>query len=560
MQLIDTALRMGLRHAVLSPGARNTPLVLALHDAKESGKSITLHSVIDERAAGFFALGIARRTDTPVLLSCTSGSAAANYFPAIVEASEGQVPLLVVTADRPEELQDCGSPQTMPQKDLYGSHVRSSISLNAPSDSNDIKSIAQATAAAWQASTSNHPGPSHINLRFRKPLWSPETDDFNPIVLDSLPKPKPSPKPEEISRFLKETEGKRGVIVVGTDPSQRINSDAIIEMAKRLGWPILSDPINGLRFGATGPIVRHHDAMLRSEQFVETYTPDVAIVMGGTTSSRPLEEMLRSTKSLAIKQSKRPWNPWGSVEWSLGCTPSELVKALSTQAIESSPDGWLDGWLKADHAAKTAIQIQCKDELWEGSIAHHLVAKLTDNTLLRVASSMPIRDIDSFAVDNGVPLSVSSNRGVNGIDGTIATTFGEAFVHHGPTAALMGDLSFLHDSSALLTTPHPRHPTVITIVNNGGGGIFGFLPMKNHQTGFKPWYVTPHQHDIGAICSAAGITTFEPTSLNGYVDALDQALHSSGVTVIHVRVDREFSTQRHFEAWASICDAVEAKL
>ena len=560
VQLIDTAITLGLRHAVISPGARNTPVVLALHDACEAGKPITLHSVIDERAAGFFALGIARRTDTPVLLSCTSGSAAANYFPAIVEASEGHVPLMVVTADRPEELQDCGAPQTMPQSDLYGQQVRYGISLDAPSAVNDIKTVARVTRDAWSAAIQSAPGPVHINLRFRKPLWAPDCPAFQPVSIESFARLSEELTQDVTTRFIDEVHGKRGIIVVGTDPSQRVNTEAIVALGQQLGWPILADPVNRLRFGASGPIVRHHDTLLRSERFRDAFIPDLAITIGGTSSSRPLENLLRATPCVAINGSGRHWNPWGSVQWTIQSDVEELLSKLTKASIQPTTEDWCTRWLTADATAQAAIQSLCEDGLWEGSIAHHLVAHLPQDALFRIASSMPIRDVDSFAVNDGTSISVSSNRGVNGIDGTIATTFGEAIAHNGPTAVLMGDLSFIHDATALLTTPKPETPTVITVVNNAGGGIFGFLPMKDHPTGFTPWYITPHSHDIAGIARAAGIETSEPTTLSEYIEALERGIASAGVTLIHVRIDRELSTQMHTDTWSSICQAIESTL
>jgi len=560
VQLVDTAIALGLRHAVISPGARNTPVVLALHDAREAGKPIALHSVIDERAAGFFALGIARRTDRPVLLSCTSGSAAAHYFPAIVEASEGQVPLMVVTADRPEELQDCGAPQTMPQANLYGQQVRYGISLDAPSAVNDIKTVARVTRDAWSAAIQSAPGPVHINLRFRKPLWAPDSPVFQPVPIQSFDRLPLELTPDVTTRFIDEVRDKRGIIVVGTDSSQRLNTEAVVALGQQLGWPILADPVNGLRFGASGPIVRHHDTLLRSERFRDAFIPELAITIGGTSSSRPLEHLLRATPCIAINDSGRRWDPWGSVKWTIQADVDDLLSEVSKASIPPTTENWCTRWLKADATAQAAIQTLCADGLWEGSIAHQMVANLPQNTLLRIASSMPIRDMDSFAVNDGTSIAVSSNRGVNGIDGTIATTFGEALVHNGPTAVLMGDLSFIHDASALLTTPKPETPTVITVVNNAGGGIFGFLPMKDHPTGFTPWYITPHSHDIAAIARAAGIETTEPTTLSEYVEALKTGIESPGVTLIHVQIDRELSTQKHTETWSSICQAIESTL
>jgi 2-succinyl-5-enolpyruvyl-6-hydroxy-3-cyclohexene-1-carboxylate synthase len=558
VQLVESLTTLGLRHAVLSPGARNTPLMLALHDAALAGAPITLHSVIDERAAGFYALGIARQTDQPVLLSCTSGSAAANYFPAIVEASEGMVPLLVATADRPAELQDCGAPQAMNQVHLYGEHVRMALNIEAPeADESDGEFVAD-IQRAWTAAVGRAPGPVQINLRFRKPLWRADSPVFStpPIVRTEA---QPSTLSEtDLQRFVEEVDGHRGVIVVGPDPSVRLREADLQALSDWLGWPILADPVSQLRLGSAVTAVHHHDAMLRSQRFRDAHPYTMAVCVGGTTSSRPLEELLRQTPSIALNPSGRHWNPWGSVTWTMHASPSTLVSHLGKHPAMTGHPDWRQSWMNCDAVAAEAIKTFCAEGLWEGSIAHHLVNALPKNTLLRVASSMPIRDVDSFCVDPGRAIRVSSNRGVNGIDGTVATTLGAAAVHSEPVALLTGDLSMLHDVGALLTTPQPQQPVVITVVDNGGGGIFGFLPMREHTTGFEPWYVTPHHHDIAAIARAMSAQTFSPDTLAECQAAWEEALKTPGVSLVHIKVDRQQSTDTHFAAWAAITSALEA--
>ena len=556
VQLVETLTALGLRHAVLSPGARNTPLMLALHDAVTQGSDIRLHSVIDERAAAFYALGIARQTDQPVLLSCTSGSAAANYFPAVVEASEGLVPLFVVTADRPAELQDCGAPQAMNQEGLFGVHVRADLSLEAPDADHSPTRLVENIRRLWAASTGAAPGPVHLNLRFRKPLWRHDSPGFTTPPVSTIESPTAAPTAADVSRLIADVRGHRGVIVVGPDPSARLREDDILALSDWLGWPVLADPVSQLRFGAGLPVVHHHDALLRVQAFRDAHPYDVAICLGGTTSSRPLEELLRRTPTIVINTTGRNWNPWGSVRWTLAADLGALMEQLNQHApLDTDPD-WRQRWFARDRDVTQSLREFCSAGLWEGSIAHHFVRSLPAGTLLRVASSMPIRDVDSFCVDEGRRLRVSSNRGVNGIDGTIATTLGAAAVHPGPVALLTGDLSALHDIGALLTTPRPHQSVVITVVDNGGGGIFGFLPMREHQSGFEPWYVTPHTHDIAAIADAMSVQTFSPSSLSDCIEAWEIALQSSGVSLVHIRVNRQESTDRHFDAWAAVSDAL----
>ena len=559
VQLVDTLIAMGLRHAVISPGARNTPLMLALHDSAVDGRDITLHSAVDERAAAFYALGIARQTDQPVLLSCTSGSAAANYFPAVVEASEGMVPLFVATADRPSELQDCGAPQAMNQVDLFGVHVRAALSVEAPEEGRASEDFVGHVQRLWAAAVGAAPGPVHLNLRFRKPLWRADSPAVTTPLVSTPHSESRAPCEADVLRLVDDTRGHRGVIVVGPDPSARLRPEDIQALSDWLGWPVLADPVSQLRFGSSVLAVHHHDAMLRVQAFREGHPYTMAVCLGGTSSSRPLEELLRRTPSIAINPSGRHWNPWGSVTWTLEASLNDLVTLLANHAPHDTDPDWRKTWLECDRRVAETLRSLCSQDLWEGSIAHHFVDTLPAGTLLRVASSMPIRDVDSFAVDGGRALRVSGNRGVNGIDGTIATTLGAAAVHRGPVALLAGDLSTLHDIGALLTVPRPNQPVVITVVDNGGGGIFGFLPMREHPTGFEPWYVTPHDHDIAAIARAMSADTFSPQTLEECRDAWRTALDNPGISLVHIRVDRQQSTDAHYTAWAAIEDALRSR-
>jgi 2-succinyl-5-enolpyruvyl-6-hydroxy-3-cyclohexene-1-carboxylate synthase len=560
LALVTTAINGGIQHAVLSPGSRNTPLIVALHSLHAAGWPVQLHSVIDERAAAFFALGIARRTDRPVLLCCTSGSALTHYFPAITEAAESGVPLLVLGADRPAELQGCGAPQTMPQDGLFGDHVRFSTTIEAPAEGEDDGQIIEAMQTALTAAMGDASGPVHLNVRFRKPLWAPG-DAERPLHHPApIIRTERAPQDADITRLINAAQGQRGVILLGPDPSARHAPDTVRRLAEVLGWPVLADPITRARFGQHGPFIRHQDVLFRSAHFRAQAQPSLVIAVGGTPSSAPIQKLLANTSTIAIHAHRRHWDPFKMVSWTLDADLAPTVTALEAASLTPMPAAWTELWLRADALAASAITAFCAEGLWEGSIAHHLVASLPAGALLRVASSTPIRDVDSFAVDGGHPLTVSSNRGVNGIDGTIATTLGEAWVHAGPVALLSGDLSFLHDLGALSNVPRPTQAVVITVVDNGGGGIFGFLPIKDHPTAFEPWFVTPHSQDISSIVRGFGIQCDTPTSLSEYRDALRSALDRSGLSVIHVRIDRDDSRQQHQAANSSITAQIKARL
>jgi 2-succinyl-5-enolpyruvyl-6-hydroxy-3-cyclohexene-1-carboxylate synthase len=236
------------------------------------------------------------------------------------------------------------------------------------------------------------------------------------------------------------------------------------------------------------------------------------------------------------------------------------VEQLKPAHHTPSPKEWSQSWIHADQCAEQAIQQVCSTTIWEGSVAHTLVNTLPSNTLLRLASSTPIRDVDSFSINGGHALSVSSNRGVNGIDGLLATSLGEAVVHDGPVAVLSGDLSFLHDVGAMANVPRPQQPVVITVVDNGGGGIFGFLPMSEHPTGFEPWFVTPHNQNLSQICAGFGVDAIQINSLDEYAMALKVRLQQNGLHVIHIPIDRATSTQQHFDAFAQMVRTIESTL
>jgi 2-succinyl-5-enolpyruvyl-6-hydroxy-3-cyclohexene-1-carboxylate synthase len=559
--IAKTAIESGVQHAVLSPGARNTPVVLALHDMRAAGWPIALHSVIDERAAGFFALGLARRCGAPVLLSCTSGSAGANYYPAVVEASEALVPLIVVTADRPEELHDCGAPQTMNQRGLFGPHVRRELSLGTPENGDGEEPVYTKIAETIAAATGTAPGPVHINAMFRKPLWRAGCDTPQPPNEVARPmRTNAGADRAALDECIRTLAGRKGAIVAGPDANGTISGDSLVQLGIKLGWPVLADPVSTARNIDHPVVVRHHDGLLRSRAFNERFQPEVLVCVGGTPSSRPLHELIARTNTIRIDPTGRRWDPWQSVTQSYPFDIEDLLGRFDSTAESPTPSEWVSAWARINNVAANAIDNMASEPLWEGAIAARLIPKLPHGTLLRLASSMPIRDADSFGLRAHGSIRVSSNRGVNGIDGLIATTLGEATAHDGPTVALVGDLSFLHDSGSLGTVPAPAQPVVLLILDNSGGAIFSYLPMADHPTGFDPWFTTPHSTDMGAIAEGHGIPVHRPHTIVEVERACSEALNRPGISVIHVPIDASASKTAHTTAWVEIVSAVEKAL
>ena len=286
----------------------------------------------------------------------------------------------------------------------------------------------------------------------------------------------------------------------------------------------------------------------------------MAITIGGTTSSKPLAALPSSISCVHIGGSGRLQDPWQSVEWTLCADLSPVAEMLGDTGRSRLENKWKHTWIQANQVVSQAIEETCLDHVWEGSVANTVVQSLPKNTLLRLASSMPIRDVDSFATKTDTTLRVSSNRGVNGIDGLIATSLGEAYGHQESVAVLSGDLSFLHDVGSLATVPRPKTSVVFIIVDNGGGGIFGFLPMAKHPTGFEEWFVTPHNQDIPTLCRGFGIEVDSINSLQELRTLLPNRLKTPGLHVMHIPINRQASTDQHEESFRIITNMLEKSI
>ncbi len=528
-------------------------MVLALHALAKSGADLQLHSVLDERAAGFMALGLSRACCGPVLLSCTSGSAGAHYLPAIIEASHAHIPLIALTADRPPELQGRGAPQTIDQSSLFGVHVRHTICLEPPEADTQIPRLAgrKAIECAMGANT----GPVHINAQYRKPLWhplAPATVD----VRDAPPfKRAPLHLPDSEIQALSDRlmQAKRGLFVWGPDPDPALDPTQVLRLSSHLGWPILATPTSPARFRANGQghIITASDAFLRSPQIAEALAPDLVIQLGGTPSSNALRALVGAAPDVVAIDPRGVWrDPEHSLKTLLCADLDPVAHALCSRLPARATHTWLAEWNAHEQRATQALSEACRDGWWSGSITRGVLDALPTGALLNTASSMPIRDLDGFGRGRGSALHTTSSRGANGIDGTVATTIGLARAwSSGPVAALMGDLTFLHDHSSLLLARDLKQPVVVIVIDNGGGGIFSHLPISAHEDAFEPWFLTPHSVDIPSLCTGAGVTCTQVSTMASLRAALGEALDQSRLTVLHLPIDREDDLKRHRLAW-----------
>lgn len=540
--LVDEWARCGVEHAVISPGSRSTPLALALAGEDR----IRLHLHHDERSAGFMALGLALAAWEPTIVLTTSGTAAVELHPAVVEADLANVPLLVCTADRPPELIDVGAAQAIDQSHCFGRAVRW---YHAPGVADELmRGRWRALAArAYAEATGLHQGPVHLNLAFREPLIGSVVDLPAPRALEGAGWTWRPPLQAPVDPVISVTEdfaGRRGAVVAGPGSG---NGETLHEIAAALGWPVLAAPQAAVWSvpGATIPAV---DALLRVPGLDELH-PEVVVRLGGPLASRAVGEWVAATGAVEIVAAgPRAWSdPHGTASVVLPGDAAHLLAAWSDDLAGVTPvDGgeWLRTWQRLGAAAQAAVDgvLDAEPGPTEPGAARALIDALPDGSVLFVSSSMPIRDLEWYARPRG-RLTVRANRGANGIDGVVSTAVGMAAAQ-GCTALLIGDLAFLHDSNGLLGVAGRDIDLVILVIDNDGGGIFSFLPQSEAVTPevFERLYGTPHGLDVVAIASAYGVAA---RSVHDVGPAVAEAVAAGGVQVLVVRTDRAANAELH---------------
>lgn len=559
--LIDELARQNVREVVIAPGSRSAPLALAA----AARPSLRVHVRVDERSAAFLALGLARGAadGMPVAVVCSSGTATANFHPAVLEADAAAVPLLLLTADRPAELREVGANQTTHQRDLYGPALRWSGEVHdVADDGRYVRSVASRAVAEAAGRLGRAPGPVHLNVPLREPLLPAADEVF------TLPDPRPdaayttTPAPGAwpaagLGRPAAEAvlaPRRRGLLVAGDGAA---GDDATLELADRLGWPVLAEPTSGLRRRA--PALRAGHWLAAHEPFVATHTPEVVVLLGRPVLSRPIEALIARAGTVVVCDPHGRW--WDPGRHAALLVPAAL-QAWAAPLRDRPPTedrSWLEAWLTADRAAAAAVDevLDADPDALELRIARDLAAALPDSGLLVAASSLPIRHLNEVMAVRSGP-RVTGNRGVSGIDGFVSTAVGAALGHRGPTAALAGDLSVVHDLTGLLLGPaEPRPGLPIVVLDNGGGGIFGLLPYGGlDRAVFERLFATPQPVDLGALAAAVGIR-HEPVDDPAALPAqLAAAWAGDGPTLLHVRADRAGTVRAH----ARLRDAVAARL
>ncbi len=560
--LVDGLARAGVRDACVTPGSRSTPLTVALADQR----AIRPWLHLDERSSAFFALGLARASGRPVALVCTSGTAAVNFHPAIVEADLSRTPLVVCTADRPPQLRNMGAPQTIDQVGLYGGSVRHERDLPAPGG----RDAPPEGFAAWardavEASLGPLPGPVHLNVPFDEPLIDPPAS--HPAPAAALAPAAPimvaplAPAADALAAAAEALDQSERPLIVAGPESGGLPAEPLAALARALGAPLLADPLSGLRTGAhdRSHALDAYDAFLRDPRAADL-SPDCVLRFGAAPTSKALNQFLaRATDAVHIlcdlPGSFR--DPNAVTTHRLVAAPRPAAVALLEAGSRERNDAWLERWRERDRRARRALTryAMAAAEPFEGRAVVELQAALPAGATLFAGNSMPVRDVDAFLAGAAKPLTVVSNRGANGIDGVVSSALGHA-AGVGPAALLIGDLSFYHDLNGLWAGKRHGLDLTVALLNNAGSAIFHYLPQAAHEGVFEEWFATPSDVDFAAASRAYGVSH---RLLVGWGEFRDEiARPAQGVRVLELRTDRARNLELHREAWAHANEAAWA--
>lgn len=559
--LVETLQHLGLTIAIISPGYRSTPLTFAF----ATHPKIETIPILDERSAAFFALGIAKKNYQPIVIVCTSGTAAANFYPAIIEAKESRIPLLVLTADRPPELRNCHAGQTIDQVKLYGNYPNWQIELTLPSvEVKRLEYLRQTVIYAWEKTTFPTPGPVHFNIPFREPLLP-----ITPSKLITLESKFPQnffaniqpifrtefiPNYDLIEVLKNKLLSHKGIIIAGLAQPEKpeVYCQAIAKISQTLNFPVLAEGLSPLRnYSQLNPyLISTYDLILRNQKFAKKLIPEIVLQIGELPTSKELRSWLEAANSqrLIIDKSDHNFDPLHGNTTHLRISVEQIAKILVTQDFKNNHDinhhiNYLNLWCNAEAKVRENIDKKMAkiNNILEPKISWLISQKLPKNTAIFVANSMPVRDVEFFWVPNNSQIQPFFNRGANGIDGTLSTALGIAHRYQN-TVMLTGDLALLHDTNGfLLRNKLVGHLTII-LINNQGGGIFEMLPIAKFEPPFTEFFVTPQDIDFADLCKTYGLEHQKISSWNELQQLLNP-LPSSGIRVLELQTNRQLDAR-----------------
>ena len=545
----------GVQDVVISPGSRSTPIALVMAEHP----NLNLHVHVDERSAAYFALGIAKAKQNPVAILCTSGTAAANYYPAIVEAKISRVPLVVLTADRPHELRDVGAPQAIDQIHLYGRQVKWFAEMSPPDHKEEIIRYARMVCARAAATAIQHPaGPVHLNFPLREPLipdlhenlfeLTHRNEGYVRIEEGRLSLPKD--QFENLASLL--TSKRKGLIVCGPIDDTEF-AEAVVELGMKLKYPIIADPLSQLRSGPHNQegIIDGYDTFLRFEDAKEELKPEVIIRFGSMPVSKALTIFMKENREvpMIVVDGGSGWrDPLTAASEMIYCDESVFCQQLGQQLEVNKDASYLQTWTHINQIAKQSLStIRDVSELSEGKLFHLLTDILPSESTLFVGNSMPIRDLDTFFFNNKKNIKIMGNRGANGIDGIVSTALGAATVAE-PLYLVLGDLTFFHDLNGLLAAKLFKLNVTIIVINNNGGGIFSFLPQSEHPKHFELLFGTPLDIEFGPVVEMYGGSYYK---VSGWDNFEQKLVHNNnqGLKVLEVSTERDRNLKEHRDLW-----------
>jgi len=591
--IVDELVAAGVSNAVLCPGSRSTPLALALR----ANPGLRVRVLLDERAAGFFALGLARASRRPVAVLVTSGTAVANLLPAVVEASLARVALVVFTADRPAELRDRGAPQAIDQDRIFGTHARWFTELplldGAPETTRHVRSVVGRAVAVARGGAGASAGPVHVNVPFREPLvpdgplgpLEPAAPGSEPPAVTARPMPTTDVlsgrvvlAPTELAAVVARiAAAPRGLIVAGPQDDPALPA-ALAALAEAAGFPIAADPLSGVRCGRHDRsfVLAHADHLCRPGPWLDAHLPELVLRFGAAPTSKPVMTVIGERRPAQIVvDGDGGWReptgiPTTFIHADATATALALAEALGALRADTGPvpdRAWADDWRAADRAATDALgawltSVTEAGEPFEGLPFALLGEILPDDALLWAGNSMPVRDLDAWLPAGPRAIRPLANRGANGIDGVVSTALGSVAAGVGPVVLVVGDVSFLHDLNALVAARLHDLTATIVLIDNDGGGIFSFLaqattdlPEVGLPAHYEELFGTPHGLDLGPVVTALGAehVVVLAAELRG---VLVDSIARPGVQVLHLRTDRTRNVELHRAAAAAVADAL----
>jgi 2-succinyl-5-enolpyruvyl-6-hydroxy-3-cyclohexene-1-carboxylate synthase len=578
--LVDELAAAGVAAVCVSPGSRSTPLTVAV-DAHDD---LRTYSHLDERSAAFFALGRARRTGVPTALVCTSGTAAANYHPAVVEAAQARVPMIALTADRPPELRDSGANQTVDQEQLYADAVRWSRDLPEPEPTpRKLRRLRSDAARAVDEATGTPAGPVHLNCPFRKPLepTAVPPDDPNGVPEnwhqgdDLAAEGRAGPFRRRHDGTLRSPGGAervaaalaaadRPLLVAGPRDPTAAPAAGLVDVAEAVGAPLLADPLSGLRFGegvANAPVLGGYDAVLATDAAERWPTPDLVVRVGASPTSKPLRKYLARApeRDALVDPAGEPREAEFVASDLVVADPAPFAAALAERVDGSAgaAASWTDRWRAAEREHWALVDEASDGERWEGWVVGTALDAAPAPATVFLSNSMPVRDADRFARPRSAAVTALANRGASGIDGVVSTALGAGSATDDPLVLVLGDLAYYHDLNGLLALGRCGVDATVVLVNNDGGGIFHLLPIESFDPPFTAQFRTPHGLDFAATEDLYDLA-FERVHPDAFRERYRESVDTAGTDVLEVNFDAGDSHDRRDDLTAELSERLRA--